>query len=295
MTTNLKLQWVIYVILTFFFAQLAFLMVKSHPLQGTFFNAFAGTNLKQRFDLDYWALSSKDVQEFILSNDDRPYIKVFANGQFSIEGSKLILNRGQGDRIIPTNLIMDADYAITNYRNPILNLSADPAFSTFHDLKIGSEIIATSYKRIDLESTHNVINKEMQFNNLRPYAPNYLVSGWGNSEPWGTWSSGKGAKLALNLPSNGAKHLTLNLRALVNGNHPYQKVAVSIDGQKSIDFLLSKFDSNILAIDIPTSSGPSKITVLEFDLPNAISPKDIGIDSTDSRLIAIGLVSVKFY
>jgi hypothetical protein len=295
LTTKFKLQWVIYAVLTFSFSQIAFLMAKSHPLQSTFFNAFAGTNLKQRFELDYWALSSKDILEFILSNDDRPYIKVFANGQFSIEGSKLILNRDQGGRIIPTNLIMDADYAITNYRNPILNLSDDPAFSTFQDLKIGSEIIATSYKRIDSESIHNVINKEMQFNNLRPYAPNYLVSGWGSSEPWGTWSSGKGAKLALNLPSNGAKHLTLNLRALVNGNHPYQKVAVSIDGQKPIDFLLSKFDSNILTIDIPTSSGPSKITVLKFDLPNAISPKDIGIDSTDSRLIAIGLVSVKFY
>lgn len=289
-----KLQWVIWAILTFSFTQIAFLMVKSHPLQGVFFNAFAGTNLKQRFELDYWALSAKDIQEFILSNDDRPYLKVFANGQFSIEGSKLILNKDQGGRIIPTNLIMDADYAITNYRNPTLNLSANPSFSTFQDLKIGSEIIATSYKRIDSESIHNEINKEIQFINSRSYSPNYLVTGWGSSEPWGTWTSGKSAKLALNTPSNGAKQLTLKLRALVNGNHPIQKVTVSINGQKPIDFVLSKFDSNILTLDIPISSSPSKIITVEFELLNAISPKDIGIDSTDSRLIAIGLVSVKF-
>lgn len=293
-TAKFKLQWVIYAILIFSFAQIALTMVKSHPLQGVFFNAFAGTNLKQRFELDYWALSSKDIQEFILSNDDRPYLKVFANGQFSIEGSKLILNKDRGNRIIPTNLIMDADYAITNYRNPILNLTTNPSFTTFQNLKIDSEIIATSYKRIDSESIHNAINKEIQFNNLRSYSPNYLVSGWGSSEPWGTWSSGKSAKLALKLPTNGAKHLTLNLRALVNGNHPYQKVAVSIDGQKPIDFLLSKFDSNILILAIPISSGPAKIITVEFELPNAISPKDIGIDPADNRLIAIGLVSAKF-
>ena len=292
--TKFKLGWAIYGILTISFVQITLIMVKSHPLQNTFFNEFAGDNLKHRFELDYWGLSSKDIQEYILANDSRPYIKVFANGQFSIDDAKLILNKEQGSRIIPTKLIKDADYAMTNYRNPGLDLSANASFSSFQDLKIGTEIIASSHKHIGSELSHNEIDQEIQFNDSRPYSPNYLVSGWAGSEPWGTWSNAKNAKLVLSLPKNEVKNLTLNFRALVNGNHPYQKITVSIDGQKPVDFLLTKFDSNILILEIPTSSNVKKIITVEFSLPNAIRPKDIGMDSQDNRMIAIGMVSARF-
>ena len=73
-----------------------------------------------------------------------------------------------------------------------------------------------------------------------------------------------------------------------------KKVFISIDGQKPVEFTLSKFDSNIPTLDIPISSDVSKIITLDFDPPEAIRPKDIGGGLDDKRLISIGLVSVKF-
>ncbi len=49
-------------------------IVKLHPYQQTYFNAFAGKNPSENFDADYWGISYKQALEFISTN--YPYSKV---------------------------------------------------------------------------------------------------------------------------------------------------------------------------------------------------------------------------
>ena len=49
----------------------AIFMVKNHPHQQVYFNIFAGKNLDQRFEMDYWGVAYKQAFEQLLAMDQR--------------------------------------------------------------------------------------------------------------------------------------------------------------------------------------------------------------------------------
>ncbi|GAJ22942.1 unnamed protein product, partial [marine sediment metagenome] len=51
-------------------------MIKNHPHQNVYFNFFAGKNIKERFELDYWGLSYKQALEYVLENDSSEIINI---------------------------------------------------------------------------------------------------------------------------------------------------------------------------------------------------------------------------
>jgi hypothetical protein len=54
-------------------------MWKAHPFQNVYFNILAGTDLRSRYDLDYWGLSNRNALEYILKNDQSEVIYVRAD------------------------------------------------------------------------------------------------------------------------------------------------------------------------------------------------------------------------
>ena len=119
--------------------------------------------------------------------------------------------------------------------------------------------------------------------------------GWQAHEEWGTWSSGKTARLALSVPDGKINALQLELRAFIGGAIQCQKVLISINGKKNTESCLSSFEDNSIVIPLSIRDDVSgKPLVIDFSLPNAMSPKSIGVSESDERVLAIGLKQAVF-
>ena len=105
-------------IVIFLFVSLAgtlHFMVKNHPFQNVYFNALAGRDIHNNFDLDYWGLSYRQGLEYILKNDPENKIKVHAlnrPGEINVD----ILTPAERDRLEYVDL-KDAKYFLSNYRD----------------------------------------------------------------------------------------------------------------------------------------------------------------------------------
>ena len=118
-----------------------------------------------------------------------------------------------------------------------------------------------------------------------------LSKGWGNPEPWGVWSGSKRAQMIIPISPNKNETLTLELRALIAKNLPSQELNISIDGKIFDRYVLSQGAGNKINLKIPKFLLKKGFLVLDFSLPDAARPADLGITADDERLLSIGLVS----
>jgi arabinofuranosyltransferase len=119
--------------------------------------------------------------------------------------------------------------------------------------------------------------------------------GWQTHEEWGTWSNGNKARLALSIPNGKINSLHLELRAFIGGAIQCQKVIISINSQIKSESCLSSFENNSILIPLsPADYASGKPLVIDFSLPNAMSPKSIGVSPSDERVLAIGLKQAIF-
>jgi hypothetical protein len=117
-------------------------------------------------------------------------------------------------------------------------------------------------------------------------------SGWAFPESWGVWAEGDRAKLVLPLPQGGAKAIKLKMKGLTGHNRLYQRVKIIVNGVNLGDFSLASSEE-ILDLQIPKIINQDYV-MIEFLLPDHISPKDLGVGD-DVRLLSVGLISATFY
>lgn len=116
--------------------------------------------------------------------------------------------------------------------------------------------------------------------------------GWSYPESWGVWSMGPKAKLILPFPFNvKPKKLELNMRGFTVSEHPLQRVEIWVNGKFSQSVALSEGAPSQIMIDVPLSN--RDYVMIEFKLPDAVSPKKLGIGD-DHRPLGIGLESFMF-
>jgi hypothetical protein len=136
------------------------------------------------------------------------------------------------------------------------------------------------------------LGKTLDFSS--PHTRCFLPNGWADStENWGVWTAGKGATLRLQLPTAKVEELHLDVRAFVNQQAPTQMVDVSIDGRPMKSQLLNNFEGNRMVIPIPEQASDKKWIDITFALPNARSPKSLGMGE-DERILGLGLKSAVF-
>ena len=70
-------------------------------------------------------------------------------------------------------------------------------------------------------------------------------------------------------------------------------VEVLLNGKKMNTFVLTRAEDNIIRVDIPPIPRNRLNFKIEFNLPDAISPKELKM-SEDSRKLAIGIISATF-
>lgn len=121
-----------------------------------------------------------------------------------------------------------------------------------------------------------------------------LVSGWGRVEDWGTWSEGGQAEVMLRVPSE-ARAVLIEAAAFVQPQHTSQRIEVLINGIEALSTQLTRLQENTLEL-LLTPAIREAIAVdgqmrVHFDLPDAISPKALGLGG-DERVMALGLKSL---
>ena len=121
-----------------------------------------------------------------------------------------------------------------------------------------------------------------------------LADGWGRVEEWGTWSEGTEAEVVLRIPPE-ARAISIETAAFVQLSHTRQRVAVSINGVEALSTQFTRLQDNTLELPLTpaireTIGADGRLRV-HFHLPDAISPKALGLGS-DERVMALGLKSL---
>ena len=128
-----------------------------------------------------------------------------------------------------------------------------------------------------------------------------LEAGWGYLEDWGVWSIEPQAKLKLSILSEKAATIDFIARAFVSPKHAIQRVEVWVNGQLQKTVALSAFESNRFSVTVPATKvsnaannthATSQPTVIVLKMPDAISPKALGIGE-DVRQLGIGLETIQ--
>ena len=121
----------------------------------------------------------------------------------------------------------------------------------------------------------------------------FVIDGFSHSESWGRWTESSRALLALEgLPTGGALTLKLTAIGYVNDKLKKQRVEILANGRPIGKWLVMNRQAHTqeLAIDANFLDESGRL-VLEFKLPDAISPKSL-VGGDDARPLGIGFVEL---
>lgn len=126
-------------------------------------------------------------------------------------------------------------------------------------------------------------------------AGDFLKYGWSTPEPWGTWSQSEKTQILLPLKFV-PQTVILEFRPFLSAQNPVQNMDITINGTPAGHYTLTEAKTNAeITIPIPdqlkSAIRESGKVLLELSLPNAASPKELGI-SDDTRKLAVGLVAI---
>lgn len=137
------------------------------------------------------------------------------------------------------------------------------------------------------------VGERILFNNTGS-GQTYLVHGWSHPEPWGVWSEGEKATILLPLPGADIASILFEAHPLLSPSHLKQNVEVRINGIGAAELLLTSDSDKLLEVKIPETTNlkeGNNTIKLEFYLPDAARPIDIGINN-DTRQLALGLIAL---
>lgn len=124
-----------------------------------------------------------------------------------------------------------------------------------------------------------------------------LADGWAAPESWGTWSEGRQAHIVLRVQPP-ARLIVIDALAFVQPGQPNQRVIVSLNGEQVLSTRLTQLQGNRLEIPITAAihqrlKDDDRLNI-ELQLPDAISPRELGIND-DSRIMGLGLKSLTVF
>lgn len=295
-------------VLIFLFTN-ALWMIKWHPYQYLYFNSLAG-NWAKKYDVDYWAVAYIRPLRKILDQDKSKNFAIYNNLRYGSKGEWIFE--------YPNQVHWQLPYSWQNFllkeRIPIINRSEacsdyvflpelggkiqeyqnKPEFELFDEVKVDGHVIYSVFKRrMPLEGglysphTGDVIS----FSD--PNARCFLFEGWNDGhESWGVWSVSKRAKLWLRPAPNSWK-VEIDFRALVTRSHPVQTLVIQVAGGNPKIFKLTNFEGNRIVLDLPPNDRKAEFIKIDLDLPNSVSPMELGL-SEDGRKLGVGIKSIKY-
>ena len=138
------------ILLAPFLLYLSIWMIKNHPFQFVYFNKFAGKNVGNYFELDYWGTSNRSSLTYIVNSDKRNEVKVYVSSASPYHFSLLLVDKDDRKRIKFVDDINDADLLLTNHYyqegNPIvINQNLKKEFKLLKEFKVDGMVINSIY------------------------------------------------------------------------------------------------------------------------------------------------------
>ena len=123
-------------------------MFENRPMQNLYFNVFAGNDLKNKWDFDYWGLGNREALDFIQKSSGKDKVTINAISFTPLEESVKLLNPNQRESFIFVNDVSKADYVVNNYRmvNKAYEVSLKE-FAIYKEFRSGGETYLTIYKK----------------------------------------------------------------------------------------------------------------------------------------------------
>lgn len=275
-------------------------MIRFHPNQFLYFNILAH-NWEKNFDLDYWGVAYRQpVEKIFLVEDGKlrwvySELKYWQYWQLPIWTSLTLLDPNKQALFMGGRSEECSDYVIKTELKGAKHYETMSGYSLLDRVMIDNRLIYATYKRnIPLDDAFPLkSNSDIAFRkDLNGRC--FLGDGWSATpEEWGIWSIGKLVKLDLRVPKDEPKYLTLDLRAFVTKTFPSQKIIVSINNRELSAMTLNSFEKNIIKIPLTKQEQAAKNLEISIHLPDAISPKKLGV-SDDNRELGVGLKSLRF-
>jgi hypothetical protein len=126
-------------------------MYKNHPFQYVYFNLLASKNFNEKFEMDYFGVSNKNVLEYIAEKEDKK-VRIYNLSTTDLNLSKKILKKEIRGKINIVGDINSADYVTNNYRD--WNGKTEPAkfvipknFKILYEIKVDDVPINSIYKK----------------------------------------------------------------------------------------------------------------------------------------------------
>ena len=284
-------------------------MIKWHPYQYLYFNSLAG-NWAKKYDVDYWAVAYIRPLRKIVDQDKFKNYAIYNNLRYGSKGEWIFE--------YPNQVHWQLPYSWQNFllkeRIPIINRSETCSdyvflpeiggrtqeyqnkseFELFDEVRVGDHIIYSIFKRrVPLEGGlySPYVGDTVSF--ADPNARCFLFEGWHDGhESWGVWSVANRAKLWLR-PAPNSRKVEIDFRALVGSAHPVQKIIIQVANEDPKVFQFASFESNKIILDIPPEAKKAEFIKIDIDLPNSVSPMELGL-SQDGRKLGVGIKSIKY-
>jgi hypothetical protein len=145
--TEVTNRLIIASILLFSIGANIFFIFQAHPIQNVYFNALAGKNLKEKFELDYWGLGNLSAINFILENDTSQNITLASDSYTPLINSIAMLSESERKRIKLVDRDSKPKYILNNYRlTQVRDDSYGPEYKLFYVLRAGSESVLSVYE-----------------------------------------------------------------------------------------------------------------------------------------------------
>jgi len=165
------------------------------------------------------------------------------------------------------------------------------------------QINGFSWDSVSWKPTYRIFTSSGMQYNLPTYQPGttihfgiggeaelYLGPGWSGPEKGFTWTDG--TRSSLILPMNAPQsNLLLNLKFspfLTNNQLDHQRLNIWFNGHLIKNYTISKSGSQTIVVEIDRTLFSENIQTLNFELPDAISPYEIG-NSKDTRTLGIAV------
>lgn len=119
---------------------------------------------------------------------------------------------------------------------------------------------------------------------------NYFVRGFGDNQSSATWTVGHEAEMLFELTKGKGKNMSVEIRLPSGSTLVTQRVSVYVNDELIAELTVPPEDT-LITFDIPKELTEDGVLDIKFDLPDAISPYELGV-SQDERVIALAFNSM---
>lgn len=132
-------------------------MIRLHPYQYVYFNKFAGKDIENNYEIDYWGISYKEGLDYILENSSKQPARIMMGDSIlsPVVYNSFLLTEQELGKIEWVEDMKDADYFLTTYRGVITRKS----HLDYWNLSPNSEVFSVETEDLKLLSVFKLQNE----------------------------------------------------------------------------------------------------------------------------------------